>query len=406
MQSLQKIAIVTPILPFPPDSGSKIRIYNIIKFLSREGFQLHLFSYDSTEFVENSENDLLPFFKEIRTIGTSRIKDKGTVLKRLGHKLWGRPFPPRPLLEKKLASALKKWKPDFIQLEKTMSAAYIPKWVFEKNGPGVVLEEGGVHHLSYERTANAQTSLIKKMVSLRRASRLKTFESKILNRVSAVVAVSEEEALLLRRLNRSVKILNIPNGIDEDILADDVRPAGDREKDVFFCGNLAYQPNADAVDSYANHIMPELEKRGLSIHFMVAGDNISEKLSITFQNQPLFHYLGYVDDIYSLFKKHAIFVNPMRLGGGTRLKMVEAMGLGMACVTTSIGAEGLEVVHGVHCLIADTPEKFAEQIQYLINNPDQATKMGDAARSFIRKRYTWNRCLAPLAQYYRDGRPA
>jgi len=115
-------------------------------------------------------------------------------------------------------------------------------------------------------------------------------------------------------------------------------------------------------------------------------------------------YLGYVDDIHALYRQYAIFVNPMRLGGGTRLKMLEAMGFGMACVSSSIGAEGLEVKDGVHFITADDPEQMAEQIRILASDPSRTSKLGNEARKMVISRFTWTRCLRPLVDYYKGQR--
>jgi len=267
---MSKIAIITPIYPFPPDTGSRIRIYNIIKLLSGEGLQVFLFSFDHDSQLE-SIDALRQYLKEVRTVGASDVGYNGSLVKRLGRKVWGIPFSPRPLLQQKLSKALRDWKPDFIQLEKTISAAYLPSDQFEKTDCRIILEEGGVHHFAYERDACIQKTWFRKRLYRRQANRLKAFELDLLRRVDAVVSVSTEEVAMIRKMDRHVDILLIPNGIDPELIKAPVAPAGERKMAVFFCGNLGYAPNRDAVELYLTKIHPILQANEINIDFVVAG---------------------------------------------------------------------------------------------------------------------------------------
>jgi len=394
-----KVAIVTPISPYPPDSGSRIRIYNIIRTMAQHGMKIFLLTFDSKHHGELPP-DLETNVQDLRILSPNIEADRLSPLKRFLRKIFGGPFESRPGLTREIDIALQEWSPDFIHIEKTIGAAYLNISRFKSKGIRLVLDEGGVNHLTYERQAAVATHPVNKWIFKRRAKRLKLFEKTIIAQMDAVLAVSEKEENLLRSVNPKVNVLVTPNGVHERIFQEEVSPVAQREWAAFFCGSLSYFPNRDAVEIYLRYIMPCLSKKAIKLNFVVAGGDVPTGLIEEARKNPQFKLMGYVDSVEPFFKKFAIFVNPMRLGGGTRLKLLEAMAYGMSCVSTSIGAEGITIDNSKHAMIADTPEAFASSLEYLIRNPEQATELGNAARAMIRSRYPWPHCLNKLISFY------
>jgi len=400
MDESRKVAIVTPIAPYPPDSGSKLRIYHLIRILNKEGFRVFLLVFDPNS-SDRVPNSLKHWCEEIVFLKNKEFFRNDSFYRHIVNNLWRKPFIPRPKMTQELHKVLERWAPNFVQIEKTITANYLDIQYLKDSGMRIVLEEGGVHHLAYEREAGIKTSLFERWLFRRRACRLKQFETKLLDRIDTVIAVSEKEAKLLRRMNPRVNALEVPNGVDEKIVNEEVSPAGEREWAAFFCGNLSYRPNRDAVEICLRQVMPELKRKGIEMDFVIAGGGISKDLMAEVEKNSRFHLLGYVDDISSYFKKYAFFINPMRLGGGTRLKMLEAMAYGMACVSTSIGAEGIRIEPGIHALLADLPTDLAKCLAYLGHNPERVTKLGEAARNLVKEHYLWPNCTKALVSLYR-----
>lgn len=398
MSKARKIAIVTPIAPYPPDSGTKLRIYHLIRILHAEGFRILLVNY-TQDAPQQIPETIMEWCEEIVHVGNKANHSAVPLPYRLHHKFGRVPFPPQPNLTKELHHILYRWSPDFVQLEKTMSAAYLDIRRLKASGTRTVLDEGGgVHHLYYQREAGASKSLFSKILNYRRARRLKRFEKDIIGEFDAVTAVSHEEADLLRKMNPNTNVIYAPNGVDENILIEETVPAGQRQWAAFFCGSLGYKPNRDAVDLYLCHVMPQIKEKKKKIDFVIAGGGPQDDLLDS--QDSLFHPLGYVDDISMYFKKYAIFVNPMRLGGGTNLKMLEAMAYGMACVTTTLGAEGIGIESGKQALIAQSLNEMAQHLCRLSDNRTEATTLGEAARQFIVDNFTWPNCAKHLISYY------
>jgi polysaccharide biosynthesis protein PslH len=399
MSNPPSIAIVTPIMPYPPDSGSKLRIYHLARIMARRGFKLFLLSFDP-HCPDAAPERLKAWFQDVRIVDAPSSHERLGPLGRWRNAIRGIPFPPRPGLVESIRTILAGWNPDFVQAEKTIGAAYLDIPFLKERGISCIWEEGGVHHLAYGREAGIKRSYLARFRYKRRCSRLKAFETGILGLVDAAVAVSREEAKLLAAMNSQTRILVAPNGVDENVAREEPPPPDKRQWCAFFCGNLNYLPNRDAVELYIREIMPRLNARGITLDFVVAGANVPDSLAEQAHANPRLKFLGYVDSIDLHLKKYALFVNPMRLGGGTRLKMLEAMAHGMACVSTVVGAEGILIENRKHAFVSETPESLAADIEFLVSHPEQAAELGRAARELVLKEYLWPKCATNLISFY------
>jgi len=396
---VKKIAVLTPIFPYPPDSGSRIRIFNLIKILGEKGFRIFLLGFGSDP-SPKALAALKPWCEKVQVIQpVARRKDEPG-RRRWADRIFAGPFEQRPGFSRALTAAVLDWMPNILQVEKTIGAAYIQIERFRASGIRVILEEGGVHHLTYERLAGVGPGIHRKVLNRWRAMRLKRFEADLIGKMDAVVSVSKVEKALLSRMNPAATVLLVPNGVEKILTEQDVLPAGEREAAGFFCGDLSYFPNADAVAVMIDQLAPLVGRAPTSVNIFVAGGNASKDLNRRAGSSGCVHLLGYVDDVGACFRKYALFINPMRLGGGTRLKMIEAMAHGMACVSTATGAEGIEITPGIHALIADDPKQMAQDIRSLLSNPRRMSEMGLAARQLIRENYLWDRCAGELIDFY------
>jgi glycosyltransferase involved in cell wall biosynthesis len=184
-----------------------------------------------------------------------------------------------------------------------------------------------------------------------------------------------------------------PNGVDPDALTP--TPPGAA---ALFVGLLSYAPNRDAMTWFARDVLPHLGADGPDV--LVAGRDPGPELSALAARAPRLRLLGFVPDLAPLYARAGVFVNPMRGGGGTRLKMLEAMAAGKAVVSTTIGAEGLALTPGRDVVVADRPQEFAAAVRALRADPARAARLGRAARALVEARYRWEACLAPLERLY------
>ncbi len=157
---------------------------------------------------------------------------------------------------------------------------------------------------------------------------------------------------------------------------------------IAFLGNLGYAPNADAIAFFVRDVLPPLRARFPAATFEVLGPGVTPELSAAYGK--LVHFRGFVEDLGEALDEYDVLVAPIRFGGGTKLKVLDAMAHRIPLVTTSVGAEGLSLVHREHAWIADTPEGFVEGVTTLAQDPRLAREMATRAYELARDRFSWS----------------
>jgi glycosyltransferase involved in cell wall biosynthesis len=190
----------------------------------------------------------------------------------------------------------------------------------------------------------------------------------------------------------------IPNAADIEFYrprADDPKPDG---RTVVFFGLLSYAPNVDGVIHFVNDIWPRIAASHPDARCKIIGG--SPPPALTALASPRIEFTGFVPDLRPHLAEAAVVVVPLRLGGGTRLKIVEAMAMGKAIVSTTLGAEGIEAVPDRDIMIADDVESFAARVSGLLGDADRAADLGRAARRLAESRYAWSSAARALESFY------
>jgi polysaccharide biosynthesis protein PslH len=369
-----RILVVTPILPYPADSGTRIRLAQVVATLRRR-HQLALLSLEAGDADAASRALGIPVREA--PVRTRRGLAAVSVAPETTAAIW---------------SAAHEARADAVHLQGTFGAAAAR---LHRGRPPVpaVIDEGCVYHLSYARAARLAPTTLEALRGRLRAWRVRRLEATLARRADAVVAVSEDEARLIRELAPGCRVVVAPNGVDASAVKP--TPPGDA---VLFVGLLSYAPNRDAMEWFAREVLPRLPAGRPEI--LVAGREPGPGLETLAGRSPRLRLLGFVPDLASIYARAAVVVNPMRGGGGTRLKMLEAMAAGKAVVSTTIGAEGLAVTPGRDVVIANTPADFAAAVSALLVDRQRAERLGVAARALVEARYRWEACLAPLDDLY------
>jgi glycosyltransferase involved in cell wall biosynthesis len=190
----------------------------------------------------------------------------------------------------------------------------------------------------------------------------------------------------------------VPNGVDTDFF----RPSTGREDPagLLFTGAMNYAPNADGVLHFCTEILPAIHAAIPETSLAVVGRNPppriqglgTDKIAIT----------GTVRDVRPWMHRAAVFVVPLRVGGGTRLKILEALACGRAVVSTALGCEGLDVTDGEDILIADTPAAFADAVVRCLRDPGLRQRLGSRGRTLVERRYRWDAIGRGLSDFYRE----
>jgi glycosyltransferase involved in cell wall biosynthesis len=190
----------------------------------------------------------------------------------------------------------------------------------------------------------------------------------------------------------------VPNGVDLDFFRAGATPAVRAPTTLLFFGAIDYHPNTDAMLFFAREVMPLLRSRVPRVRLCIVGRRPPE--AVTALRGPDVEVAGAVEDVRPYLERAAVVIVPLRLGGGTRLKILEALAMGKAVVSTTLGAEGLDVVPDRDLLLADDPATFAAQIRRLLDDPELAARIGAAGRRVVEARYGWGASVERLSAFY------
>jgi len=222
------------------------------------------------------------------------------------------------------------------------------------------------------------------------ASRLERYERWFVNQCDMHVVVSERDRdTLTRRYGSSVPVVVIENGVplDHDSAADGQPPRAPRFR-VLFTGAMDYHANIEAVTAFAAEVWPEIRAAVPHAVFTVVGRNPAAAVR-ALAGSPGIEVTGTVPEVRPYYREALAAVVPLRVGGGTRIKILEAMAAGVPVLSTSLGAEGLAAVPGQHYLLADSSEQMRAALADLLRNPEKAERLASAARDFVHQRHDW-----------------
>ena len=258
------------------------------------------------------------------------------------------------------------------------------------------------HNIESElmRRYAAQTNNIgRKLAGMRTADLLLSTEKKLLSRCKAHIVVSERERNELLRLSPDADVHVISNGVDTSYFT--ALTAIDRKEEapaLLFVGSMDYHANIDAMTWFVNGAWQDIATRFPQLHFTIAGRHPAPAVQALASERV--HVTGTVADLRKVYARAFAVVVPLRVGGGTRLKILEAMAAGVPVISTRRGAEGLEARDGVHFLLADTSEQISAAIATLLAAPDKRSRLIAEARRLVETQYDWNVLGQRLASLY------
>nr|BBH95743.1 glycosyl transferase family 1 [Thermogemmatispora argillosa] len=255
------------------------------------------------------------------------------------------------------------------------------------------------HNIEYEllyRTYRTEKSWLRRWYNKREYRLVKPRELACCQQAAAVFVTSERERQLLQESLPKAHIGVVPNGVDLTFFS----PAGEGEEEqagqrLLFTGSLDYYPNEQAVLSFARECWPLIRERVPAAEWWIVGRN--PPLSVRrLARLPGVIVTGTVPDVRPYLAGASVVVVPLRIGSGTRLKILEALAMKKAVVSTTLGAEGLTVVSGRHLVLADAPEDFARAVISLLEDANRRQVLGEAGRRLVEQNYSWERCEEQL----------
>lgn len=410
----KRLLFLSQCLPFPPHSGVTNRTYHILRELQRE-FDVALVAFSRRNHQPDSASRVSAAAK-LRLV-VSDVREAAVIgsewsmaLKLRNHLsslLTGKPYIfydySHQGFGRALRGELSLAQPDLVHLDSMDLYRWLPSL------PAVPI--ACTHH-------NVESELLRQRADRipRRATRaylrhqanlVERIERRLCSRFDINVMTSEPDAERLRVLAPEARTSVVPNGVDIDYF----RPTSPQElvpARVAFLGPTYMFPNRDAVDFFLADVWPLISRRYPESTFHLIGKNsVDEKLR--FESHPGVRCEGYVPDIRPGFAEAECSVVPLRVGGGTRLKILDAWSMGKAIVSTSIGCEGLETADGRNILIRDDAKGFADAVIQILNDAELRNRLGHEGRMTVEKHYAWpivGRHLSSLYMELIEGEPA
>ena len=398
-----RVLLLTPQLPYPPRQGTSIRNYHLLTHLAQHArVTLVTFLEDGQPAPERT-----PLASLVQAVHVHPAPRRT-----LGQRLRALLTDPRPDLALRLhspdmhrtmAHLARDEGVDVLLVEGLEMAPYMETYVRHRTPgprPRLIFD---AHNAEYVLQRRAFETDVRRPwrwhaagYSLIQWFKLRAYEKRIARHVDALVTVSPVDRENLRRLRVSTPIHVVPNGVDVSYYANYTPPPDFTlapPPTVLFTGKMDYRPNVDAVHWFVNKVWPRVRRARPRAHFYIVGRSPHPRVQ-ELGHIPGVVVTGEVEDVRPYLHAAPVYVVPLRVGGGTRLKLLEAMAARRPIVSTTLGAEGYPVEGGKHLLLADTPRAFGDAILRLLEDKGERERLGERALAFVRERYDWSR-IAP-----------
>jgi len=250
-----------------------------------------------------------------------------------------------------------------------------------------VLFQHNVEAMIWKRHLEHAGSPLRRYYFRRQARLMLEYERQVCRSVKSIIAVSEADAEKMRGLYGVSRVTAVPTGVDVDFF----RPAKEATAatDLVFVGSMDWMPNIDGVVWFVREVLPLIKKKLPDCSLAVVGRTPGREVTELAEREPGIRITGTVEDVRPWLWESKVSIVPLRIGGGTRLKIYEAMAAGTPVVSTTIGAEGLDIAPGENILIADEPEAFAEACVRLISDANERRRLADAAAQHVETKHSW-----------------
>jgi polysaccharide biosynthesis protein PslH len=409
-----KILFVTEKFPYPLDTGGNVRTFHLMKGLAKE----HELTLLATTQGEVQDAHLREVGKLCAKITLVRVEPNGllrdlwmfarSLASPTPFMLWRHfyqavqweivaAFPGGALRETAgLSNPQARRTFDvvhFNHLDAAMYARTVPKDVIQ------VLDEHNVVANQVRTTLATEDRLGRKLILRYEHAKLRDYEAQTCSRMNQCLVCSENDAQALAKMGVRTTAV-IPNGVDLNYFVP-VAMENRSERDIVFVGTLDYDPCEKGVLYFVNNIFPLIRRELPDMRFVVVGKNPSRRLQAIAETDKGVIFTGLVEDIRPYVQKAGVFVVPLLSGSGTRLKILEAMAMGVPIVTTSIGVQGIAAISGESLWIADSPVTFANAVLRTLRDLQGAEAMAKRARALVEQAYGWEAVTRLLLEEYR-----
>ena len=390
-----KILFLSPTVPFPLTDGGRIRVYNLLKQIAQQS--------DVTLLALETQTTDADGVAELQQLGiTVHLVPNAPTLPRVSFGTLVKAFLKRqpitvarydiPDYRQKLTELISSQNFDLVHYE----MFHIAQFHTETDLPGV-LSQQNVDSAIWRRLCSETTNPFYKFAYWTQQLAFQRYERVLSPKFDAVTCTSEIDAAVFQQHCANDAIEIIPNGVDVTHYQPDF--SAEAPAHLIYIGSMDWYPNEDAVAFFADEVLPRIQEKVPDVAFSIVGGNPSARVQKLTEREGIV-VTGRVPEIKPYFAETTVFVVPLRIGSGTRLKILEALAMGKAIVSTTVGAEGLDLKDGEEIFIADEPTAFADAVIKLITDSELRRRIGENGRARVEQDYDWRSIGAKLHDVY------
>lgn len=384
--------------PFPPVDGGTMAMNSITQGLLRAGCELRVLTVETDKHPVRREQIPEEYLRQTRLesvyidLGVKPLPAAVAML--CGDSYHVKRYISRDF-SRRLVAILREQEFDVVHVESIFLTPYVPL-IRRYSKAKVILRAHNVEHLIWKRVAQSTRSHVKRWYLNHLSLTLRAYELEHLSDYDGIVCITQGDAEYFRAAGIRKPITSIPFGIvPRAALSVPVEP-----NSLFHIGAMDWMPNQESIQWMLRDVWPVVHRQVPQAHLYLAGRKMPEELMQTRLDGVT--VVGEVADAMQFIAGKQINVVPLLSGSGIRVKIIEAMSVGKAVVTTTVGARGIDYTDGENLLIANTPSEFASQIKRLLDDPDYCRRVGEAASRLVAERYDVERTANSLLQFYKE----
>jgi len=392
-----KVLLLTLVLPYPPDSGPKIKTYHVLRYLAQR-HEVTLVSFIRSEDELRHAEALRPLCAEVHTVPIRRAVTwelRGLAASLLGGRPWMMARDHRPDMARLIDRLDARHAFDVAHADQLNMAQY----ALRVRGARRVLDLHNALWLLYARHWETMPNGPRKWLLGRDVPLLRAYEGEMCRCFDAVLAVTDEDRRALQEAaGLPIDMTVIPIAIDTDAM----RPV-ERSPDarvVLHIGTMYWPPNIQGVLWFARDVWPRVKAAAPEARFAIVGARPAPEVQALAESDVSIEITGYVADPADIFRKTAVSIVPVSAGSGMRVKVLENFARGLPTVSTTIGFEGIAAVPGEHLLCADEPQEYADAVIRLLRDPQEGWRLSRNARQLAEARYDYRAACRPLDAIY------
>jgi len=394
---MKRVLFISAAPPLPANNGQRMRIWSLLRALSWEGYEIHLLTFARPEEIESYAGELAHVCRTFEAVPLTlpSWSSGGNYLRRVRGLFSPIPFGVERFRSAEMALRIEArlGEPFSVVIaDSVYSAINLP----DRIGPPLIIDDNNIEHMILKRYLVTDRNPVRRLYIRLEWWKLRGWERRACSRSSMVMLCSETDRAVMREMCPDALVMMVPNIID----VDSYQPApACQNATVLYLGSMDWLPNRDAVDFLATEILPELRKRVPQVRFVVTysperapPESYRERLART----PNLEFVP-TNDVRKEVADAAVFVVSLRIGSGTRFKILEAGAMAKAIVSTRVGAEGLDFVNGEEIVLVDAPFAFAGAVAKLLEDKEMRIRLGRGARRRVEEQYDFSMLRRRLA---------